>query len=193
MGVEIEAKMAVETFEPVRARLRSLGANRMGERFEVNTFFDTADRTLVARGEGMRLRLERSAATGTERTVITWKGPVQRGPLKSREEIEFEVGSREKAAALLGRLGYSQTLEFEKNREIWRLEPCEVVLDEIASLGRFVEVEGPDEAAVMAVRERIGLADRPLIKEGYATLVSRRRPPAPPPSATAPPRGPGGT
>jgi adenylate cyclase, class 2 len=193
MAIEIEAKMAVESFDAVRATLRSLDAQRTGERFEVNAFFDTAARALLARGEGMRLRLERDAATGQERTVITWKGPVQPGPLKSREEIEFEVGSRDKAAALLGKLGYVRTLEFEKRREIWRLEPCEVVLDEVASLGRFVEVEGPDESAVMSVRERLGLSDRPLIKDGYATLLSRRQPPPPPRPSTAPPRGSGGT
>jgi adenylate cyclase class 2 len=193
MAIEIEAKIAVDSFDAVRASLRSLGAQRVGERFEINTFFDTPNRELLARGEGIRLRLERDAATNRERTVITWKGPVQPGRLKSREEIEFEVGSREKAAALLGKLGYDRTLEFEKRREVWRLEPCEVVLDEIASLGKFIEVEGPDEAAVMSVRDRLGLSDRPLIKESYASLLSRRQPPPPPPPSTAPPRGSGGT
>jgi adenylate cyclase class 2 len=185
--------MAVDSFEPVRARLASLRAQRVGERFEINTFFDTTARALLAAGQGMRVRLERDIATGRERTVITWKGPVQPGPLKSREELEFEVGSRDAAIELLGKLGYDRALEFEKRRETWRLEPCEVVLDELPGLGRFVEVEGPDEASVMSARERLGLSGHPLIKDGYATLVSRRQPPVPPPSSIAPPRGSGGT
>ena len=193
MPVEIEAKMAVDSFDPVRARLRSVGARRMGERFEVNTFFDTEARSLLAAGEGLRVRMERDVATGRERNVITWKGPVQTGALKSREELEFEVGSRDAAVALLGKLGYARTLEFEKRRELWRLGACEVVLDELPGLGKFVEVEGPDEAAVMSARERLGLADRPLIKDGYATLVSRGPPPPRPPSSIVPPHGSGGT
>ena len=36
MAVEIEAKMAVESFEPVRAKLREAGAAAAGSHFEVN-------------------------------------------------------------------------------------------------------------------------------------------------------------
>ena len=172
MAVEIEAKTSVEAFEPVRAALRGAGARAAGAHFEVNTFFDRQDRSLLAAGEGLRLRMQRDEDTGRERYIITWKGPQQPGALKSREELELEVLSRDDAVRLLERLGFSRTLSFEKRRESWELGGCKVELDEVPCLGRFVEVEGPDEKTVMSVRERLGLSGRPTIKSSYVALLT---------------------
>jgi len=171
MPVEIEAKMTVESFDPVRTRLREAGASGPVEHHEVNTFFDTEDRSLLAADEGLRLRLDRLVAAGTDRHVITYKGPRQLGPLKSREELEVEVSDPAGATALLERLGYLRTLSFEKRRESWELDRCKVELDELPHLGKFVEIEGPDEATVMRLRERLGLASRPIVKSGYISLL----------------------
>ena len=171
MAVEIEAKMTVESFDPVRARLRSAAAAGPVEHFEVNTFFDTEDRSLLAADEGLRLRLDRDVAAVTEKYVITYKGPRQPGPLKSREEVEVEVSDSAAAVQLLERLGYLRTLSFEKRRESWNLDNCKVELDEVPHLGRFVEVEGPDEQSVMRVREKLGLSSRPIVKSSYIALL----------------------
>ena len=172
MPVEIEAKMSVVSFDPVRARLREVGAAASGRHFEVNTFFDTEDRSLLTSGEGLRLRLHRDDATGDERHIVTWKGPRQMGPLKSREEVELEVDGADAAARLLERLGYVRTLSFEKRRESWEFGGCKIELDEVPHLGLFVEVEGPDEQTVLSVREHLGLSNRPLIKGGYMSLLT---------------------
>lgn len=172
MPVEIEAKMSVVSFDPVRARLREVGATNSGRHFEVNTFFDTEDRSLLTSGEGLRLRLHRDDATGGERHIITWKGPRRMGPLKSREEVELEVDGADAAARLLECLGYVRTLSFEKRRESWEFGGCKIELDEVPHLGLFVEVEGPDEQTVLSVREHLGLSSRPLIKGGYMSLLT---------------------
>ena len=171
MAVEIEAKMTVESFDPVRTRLREAGAAGPVGHFEVNSFFDTEDRSLLAADEGLRLRLDRLVAGGAERHIITYKGPRQMGPLKTREELEVEVSDPASATALLERLGYLRTLSFEKRRESWELDRCKVELDELPHLGKFVEIEGPDEPSVMRVRERLGLASRPIVKSGYIALL----------------------
>jgi adenylate cyclase, class 2 len=171
MPVEIEAKMSVDSFDPVRAKLRELGARPAGEHFEVNTFFDTEDRSLLAADEGLRLRMERDVETGGERHVVTYKGPRQMGQLKSREEVEVDVSNRDGAVKLLEKLGYLRTLSFEKRRESWSLDGCKVELDELPHLGRFIEVEGPDDKTVLAVRERLGLAHRPIVKSSYIAML----------------------
>jgi len=171
MAVEIEAKMAVDSFDAVRARLRELGAAGPVAHFEVNTFFDTEDRALLAADEGLRLRRDRDVATGAERHVITFKGPRQLGPLKTREELELEVLGADAAVSLLERFGYHRTLSFEKRRESWELDGCRVELDELPHLGKFVEVEGPDEQSVLRVRARLGLGSRPIVKSGYIALL----------------------
>ena len=171
MPVEIEAKMVVDSFEPVAAVLRQLGARALGDHLEVNTFFDTEDRSLLAAGEGLRLRRDLHVGTKREKHVVTYKGPRQAGPLKSREEVEFEVSDAAAATLLLERLGYVRTLSFEKRRQSWELDGCKVELDEVPYLGKFVEIEGADEAVVMRVRKRLGLGERPLIRTSYISML----------------------
>ena len=163
--------MQVESFDAIRGRLRDAGASGPSQHLEVNTFFDTEDRSLLAGDEGLRLRRDRRVSDGHERHVITYKGPRRLGPLKSREEIEVDVSDAAAATQLLARLGYLRTLSFEKRRESWEFDNCKVELDELPHLGKFVEVEGPDEQSVMRVRERLGLASRPIVKSGYITLL----------------------
>ena len=172
MPVEIEAKMAVPDLEPVRARLREVGGEPAGRMLEVNAFFDTEDRSLLASDRGLRLRRNRDRDSGAEEHVITYKGPRQHGALKSREEVELSVTDSDAAVQLFERLGFARTLAFEKRRESWRLGGCKVELDELPHLGCFVEVEGPAEDLVLRVREQLGLADRPIIKSSYIAMLS---------------------
>lgn len=171
MAIETEAKMRVPDFDAVRAALRGRGASRVGLTFETNTFFDTADRALLAGDEGLRLRTNRDVDSGRETHVITYKGPLQAGPLKSREEVELTVDDPAAAAALFQKLRFARVLTFEKRRETWKLDGCKAELDELPYLGTFVEVEGPGEAAVLKVREALGLADLPMIKTGYIAML----------------------
>ena len=171
MGVEIEAKMAVESFEPVRAQLQEAGAQLIGRFLETNVFLDTEDRSLLAADEGLRMRANKDLGTGQSQHIITYKGPRHVGPLKSREEIELTVDSGQQAITLLERLGYLTMIQFEKRRDSYRLDDCKIELDEMPHLGLFVEVEGPSEASVMRVRQRLQLGDRPLQKASYASML----------------------
>ncbi|HEX3357049.1 MAG TPA: class IV adenylate cyclase [Tepidisphaeraceae bacterium] len=171
MPVEIEAKIKVPDHASLREKLKSLGAEKIGEFFETNTFFDTDDHALRDGDRGLRIRSNRNIATNDEKFIVTLKGPRLRGELKSREEYEVGVDDAEKMAAVFGQLGYYAVLSFEKRRERWMLEGCHVELDELPHLGTFVEIEGDGEASVMKVRERLGLSDRPLINEGYIALL----------------------
>src|SRR5947208_2421378 len=103
MPIEIEAKMAIPTLEPVRAALRARGAERLGLTLETNAFFDTEGRVLLAGDEGLRLRTNRDLERGRDTHVITHKGPMQHGQLKSREEVELTVADAADAARLLGK------------------------------------------------------------------------------------------
>ena len=171
MPVEIEAKMAVDNLDVVRDRLRDAGATPQGRFLEMNVFLDTEDRSLLAADEGLRLRVNRNMDGSHAQHVITYKGPRQMGPLKSREEVELNVDSGPDAIALLEKLGFLKMLSFEKRRESWRLENCKVELDELPHLGRYVEVEGPGEEAVFRVRNILGLSDRPIVKASYVSLL----------------------
>ena len=172
MPVETEAKMRVGDLGVMRDRLRAVGASRVGNAVEVNAYFDTADGSLRRDDEGLRVRRERDVETGKERFRVTFKGKQGAGDLKRREELESDVTDADAVEAIFAKLGLVRSLRFEKRRETWTLDGCEVVLDELPILGTFVEIEGDGEAAVMAARERIGLSDAPLITTGYAAMFA---------------------
>lgn len=171
MAVEIEAKMKVADLGKVRAKLEAVGATKSGEVFEINTFFDTDDRSLLAADQGLRLRLNRDVATGKEAYIYTFKGPRLHGKLKSREELELEVGDPRDGERFLIALGYTKILSFEKRRHKWKLDGCSIELDELPHLGVFVEIEGPDEATVLRVRDKIDLSKAPIIKSSYIAML----------------------
>jgi adenylate cyclase class 2 len=173
MATEIEAKMKFDDFDALRERLSEAGAKRIESVLEINTFFDSVERSLVASDKGLRLRRARDMQSGQEKFIITVKGPQQKGKLKLREEAEMRVESGEDAKAVLSALGFSPTLSFEKRRESWELGGCKIELDEVPILGRFVEIEGPDQQTVMRVREKLQLSQHPLIRTGYITMLSR--------------------
>jgi adenylate cyclase class 2 len=170
MATETEAKMKVDDLDAIRAKLRELGATRVGKRFETNQFFDSPDRALKSKDQGLRLRSMKHE-DGSETNVITFKGPAIASKVKSREEIEFSIGSFDDAAALLGKLGYSPTLGFEKRRETFELDGCLVELDELPHLGTFVEIEGESESLVLATRAKLGMDTLSLISQGYIRMI----------------------
>jgi adenylate cyclase class 2 len=171
MNYEIEAKLKVEDLGAIRERLKERGAEQAGEFLETNTFFDADDRSLLAADKGLRLRKARNIATGEDEFTLTYKGPRQHGPLKSRDEQEVGVANAEDAVAFLGKLGFTVLFSFEKKRESWTLDGCKVELDELPNLGTFVEIEGPKDEVVMRVRESLGLGARPIVKASYTALL----------------------
>ncbi len=171
MSVEIEAKLRCGDLEGLRERLRKAGAQWVGWVEETNIFFDTEDRSLQAADEGLRLRINRKPADGSQTVVMTWKGPHRYGPLKAREEIEIRVDDADAAVAMVERLGFERTLTFEKRRETWRLADCSIELDELPHLGSFVEIEGPNEQTVLQVQQRLGLAESPHISTPYVAML----------------------
>jgi adenylate cyclase class 2 len=175
MPIEIEAKMKVTDLGVVRERLKAVGAKPAGSVVELNNFFDTDDRSLLAADQALRLRVKRDVNNGTESYIITYKGPRQHGQLKSREENELTVSNDRDAIALLKSLGYGKVIAFEKRRESWKLSDCSVELDELPYLGSYVEIEGPTEENVLAVRKTLNLGDEPVVRASYIALLTMQR------------------
>lgn len=167
---EIEAKMRLTDRAAMQRLLEERGAAPIARLTETNTFFDTAEGRLKSSDQGLRVRVEQDPDNG-RRAIITHKGPRAHGRLKSRSETEVVVDDPHKAAELLDALGFRPGLSFEKRRTRWKLDGCTVELDELPYLGHFIEIEGPSDEAVLAVREALGLADTPLIKSSYIAML----------------------
>lgn len=171
MPLEIEAKMRLTDRAALRRRLTELDAEHVADLEEVNTFFDTPDGSLRASDQGLRIRLETDTANGVSRAIVTHKGPRAHGKLKTRQESQVDVADGRAAAQLLTALGYVAVVSFEKRRQRWRLDDCLVELDAVPYLGDFVEVEGPSESAVETVRDRLGLANEPVLSASYISML----------------------
>lgn len=171
MPREIEAKLRVESHEPVRQRLQSVGAAPLGRVVETNVILDHADGSLRRRGCGLRVRTCVADGTGESTSTLTVKGPVEAGPFKSREELEIQISDPSTAMRILELLGFVSILSYRKRRESWRLDECRVELDEPPHVGLFVEIEGPDEASVHQARRKLGLAEVAHVKASYVGML----------------------
>jgi adenylate cyclase class 2 len=153
--VEIKLRAAHGT---VRERLAATDATREGRRTQRDVYYDAPHREFAATDEALRIRHE--SAEGGETVVLTYKGARVEGAGKSRPEHETAVGDGDAAAAVLEGLGFEPAATVEKEREVWRWGEETVVLDAVAGLGEFVEVEreAPEErveTAHEATRERL--------------------------------------
>jgi len=171
MPLEIEAKIKVDSHDVVRARLGELGADRVGRVLESNHIFDNAERTLLAGGCGLRVRGCRLLEGPPVSSSMTFKGPRQQSQLKIRDEITIEIDDADVGCELLMALGYVEFLYFEKRRESWRLDGCEVELDELPYLGFYVEIEGPNEQRIRKAFTSLGLDGVPVIGRSYIALL----------------------
>lgn len=175
MGLEIEAKIRVDSHDAVRAALRATGATYLHSAVESDCLFDRADGSLRARAVALRLREVRFVEPIDPVVVMTVKGPAGLSRVKAREELELTVPDIKQASRMLELLGFMATLTVEKSRETWRHGDCVVALDEVPSLGRFVEIEGPDERTVLEVQRSLGLGDREHLGSAYATMIAEHQ------------------
>ncbi len=168
MNLEVEAKFKVKDLETIENQLKDLNAEFVHIVRQTDTYFSS--RKVMRKGTGMRIRKEKTA--DGELTMITFKGPRQRGEFKSRTEIELEIDDADKALLLLSELTLSPTLVIDKLRKIYDLDDCQVCLDKVNRLGMFVEIEGPNDRSIDAVRAKIGLKDHRHLNRGYAHMMS---------------------
>ncbi len=172
---EVELKYRVADVPEVEAALERLGASWHGTTEQVDRYFNHPSRDFAVTDEALRLR---STAVGV---AITWKGPRLDATAKTRREIELPLAlaavpaTAEALAAvpatvealaavpatldrwtgLLEALGFRRVREVVKQRRLatvaWEGAVIEVVLDHVAGLGDFVELELQAESAGIAV------------------------------------------
>ncbi len=173
MPTEIEAKIKVEDIENFSQKLKSLGAKQRRDVLQRDFFFDRPDRSLKNADCGLRIRQEKYS--DIIKNILCFKGPKAKdSPYKKRQEIEFGTSDGLLARQFLQALGYQLMLTFEKRRSEWLLDECTICLDEVAVLGKFLEIEGPDESAIRKVLTALGLSDQQSIRRGYTSMLYQR-------------------
>lgn len=173
MSIETEAKLKVESLREVELRLAELGAEFVAEQVQTDSLFDDDRETLT--GTDRCLRIRRQVSGDDERCILGYKGGKQESNFKKRQEIETEVKDADSLAKLFSELGYKKKIVVEKRRRLWRLDACEVALDDLPVLGTFVEIEGPDEKIIASVQAKLKLAKLPHVAKSYAQMIMEER------------------
>jgi adenylate cyclase, class 2 len=181
--LEIEMKFPVADFDAVEQRLAAWRVRREQAIDEADHYFNAPDRDFARTDEALRLRRIGS------HNIITYKGPKQAGPAKTRTEIEVPLEAGAEAAdgfcRLVEKLGYRPTAVVRKRRTIrhfsrggFDLQAC---LDEVEEVGRFVEVEivapperrAEAESVLQDVAKELGLHDSE--RKSYLEMLLARR------------------
>jgi len=169
MTTEIEAKLKVDSFDQITAKLQQLGAEFIEEQLQLDSYFDHSGHLLKKSGRGFRLRQQETSSN--KKAILTYKGAKEKHKFKKREEIEVEVLDFDAAERIVLAIGFEKIVNVEKKRNVWKLNDCEVALDEVKMLGCFVEIEGPDESRISQVQNMLELSDLTHVEKSYSHMI----------------------
>ena len=141
--LEIEMKFPVTDFAPIQARLADWRARPDEAVEQADHYYNAPDRDFACTDEALRLRRVGAA------NIVTYKGPKQAGPAKTRTEVEVPLEAGAEAAKefclLLTHLGYRAVAVVHKKRLCYHFDrggfALQACLDQVDKLGHFVEVE----------------------------------------------------
>jgi adenylate cyclase class 2 len=168
MHFEVEQKFPVTDLVAVERKLVELGAVSAGVLDQVDRYFAHPARDFARTDEALRVRQV------SDDNCITYKGPKLDATTKTRREIELPLASGPASAelwqSLLEALGFVPAAIVRKTRRLLRLEwrgaAVEAALDDVAGVGRYVELElSADEdglerarALVQELAQELGLS-----------------------------------
>lgn len=161
--LEREVKIRFADPDLARTALAGIGAVPLRpRRLQDDTLFDSPDGTLRAKRAVVRLRCE------PDRAFVTYKGPVQPGPMKLREEQETEVADAEVMRRVLAELGFVPWFRYQKFREEYEAPGAVIALDE-TPVGTYLEIEGSEEG-ILTVADALGCSPADFILNSYRGL-----------------------
>ena len=165
---ETEIKLYVPDLQAVQKKLEATSATLKAPRvYERNVRYEDAASSLTPRGIVVRLRED-------TRVRLTYKdeGKAEDG-IVSRFEAEVEVSDFDAMETILGKMGYSPYLVYEKYRTTYELDDAEIVLDEMP-YGNFVEIEG-EAGTIKTLIKTLELWSAKQFDGSYSALFERVR------------------
>jgi adenylate cyclase class 2 len=168
MMIEREVKLRFDSAEQARAAILKAGATPLRcRRLQEDALLDTEDETLRRRQCALRIRTEAG------KSLLTFKGPVQPGTMKVREEYETVVGDGQVLQHVLEELGLHVWFRYEKYREEYAAEDVTIAIDE-TPVGTFVEIEG-GEQSILTMTAALGRSASEFILDSYRGLFIKHR------------------
>lgn len=181
---EFEIKIPVNDLEHVEKNLRRLGAIFIGFYEEQDYYLDMRpciDLMLI--DSALRIRLTKDLINGGVASELTFKGPKERHEFaKIRKEITVTIDSGEKMLDIFKSLGFNIAAVVLKKRKIFRHNNYKIYLDDVESLGKFVEIEFVSEnEKISGIEEEltdlVNILDLPkvFISKSYLELLLEKK------------------
>ncbi|MGC8557496.1 MAG: class IV adenylate cyclase [Nitrososphaeria archaeon] len=173
MVMEREVKLRIDDYSSLVHELKRLGAELKSRRHQVDYYLDFQDNRLKNSGNSLRIRQE------GHNCYITFKGKLINDEVKSREELETNVGDCKVVFEILNRLGITNKIIVKKERESYALNDIIVEIDRVEGLGNFIEIEIADTRQLQNAKKLVNdlKIDWTPIKVGYADMLSEIRKP----------------
>jgi adenylate cyclase class 2 len=157
---EVEQKYHVDDLDTLERKLRQWGAVEQPPHQHSDTYFNHPSRDFAQTQEALRIRRVDGCP------LVTYKGPKLPGAIKARRELEWQLDPGDpdgtKMEELLEVLGFRRVAMVRKQRRRFAmsgdLADFGVVIDQVARLGLFAEIEliVADHAHIESSRDRIG-------------------------------------
>jgi adenylate cyclase class 2 len=188
MQYEVEQKYRLDDAPRIEAALAALGVRWRDPERQVDTYYAHPSRDFAQTDEALRIR--RIELQG----FVTYKGPKVGAVAKTRQELELPIADgplgADRFAELLEALGFRRVAEVPKLRRPgeldWNGRVVEVALDEVASVGCFLEIElvvegnarDVAEQTLQSLASRLGLSQQ--VRRSYLEIVLESTKPAKP-------------
>jgi adenylate cyclase, class 2 len=168
MPVEREIKLKFDSAEQAREQVLALGATPFkGRRLQEDCLLDTESDLLYRRRCVLRVRNEGG------KSLLTFKGPVQPGPVHIREEHETVVSDGDTLLTIFQELGLHIWFRYEKYRDEFTAEDVVIAIDE-TPVGVFVEIEGSEDH-IHECAARLGKTHADYITDSYRKIFLEHR------------------
>ena len=135
MSVEVEVKLKVDDFEEIEFKLLESGALLEEMVMQRDHYFQHPSKDFNETDEALRIRED------GDRFYLTYKGPKFDPKSKTRVELNTEISNVENITHTLEQLGFKKVGIISKERKIYLYNNMQFCLDNVASVGLYVEVE----------------------------------------------------
>lgn len=181
MNIEVEVKIAIDNFEEIKARLAAVGKLIKSIK-QVDEYYIPCHRDFFAQKphpiEWLRIR------TNPDKVIFEYDKSINKkanGEQECAEEYETEISEPDEFRKILDFLDFKRVITVDKQREYWDCGDLEIVLDRVAGLGNFIEVEAKRnfentttaKEACLKFLSEIGIknAESFQINKGYPVLL----------------------
>ncbi|MDO5708277.1 MAG: class IV adenylate cyclase [Andreesenia angusta] len=146
---EIEIKVLGIDKDGIEEKIKSLGGELIKDEYQINTVYDDEDGNISSSKVNtyLRIRETKNLIDGVQKTVFTLKTLISNQDVRTSEEIDVKIDSKENLDRILNFLGLKRKYIGKKHRVSYMIDDIKFDLDEWDSKTYpepYLEIEAND-------------------------------------------------